>query len=63
MKHWVRFRHQDADWLLVRSGTSEIAVHSGNMYNGAQPSGEKLELTERPIAVADRADQGHCALE
>lgn len=45
MKHWIRFRHRDA----IGFGTlvdSEITVHSGSMFNGAQPSGEKLKLAD-----------------
>lgn len=45
MKHWVRFRHRDA----IGFGTladSEITVHSGCMFNGAQASGEKLKLAD-----------------
>src|ERR1700754_5103441 len=45
MKHWVRFHHRDA----VGFGTltdSEITVHSGSMFNGAQANGEKLKLAD-----------------
>lgn len=45
MKNWVRFRHRDA----IGFGTltdSEIAVHSGNMFNGARANGEKLKLAD-----------------
>ncbi|WP_424627713.1 fumarylacetoacetate hydrolase family protein [Bradyrhizobium sp. SYSU BS000235] len=45
MKNWIRFRHEDA----VGFGTltdSDITVHSGNMFNGAQPNGKKLKLAD-----------------
>lgn len=45
MKQWVRFRHGGA----IGFGTladSEITVHSGSMFNGAQQSGERLKLAD-----------------
>ena len=45
MAHWVRFSRAGAAGFGTLDGDA-IAVHSGNMFNGAQPTGERLALTE-----------------
>ncbi|MBB3772346.1 2-keto-4-pentenoate hydratase/2-oxohepta-3-ene-1,7-dioic acid hydratase in catechol pathway [Angulomicrobium tetraedrale] len=45
MAHWVRFSHAGVTGFGTLDGAS-ITVHSGNMFNGAQPTGERLALSE-----------------
>ncbi|GLK82117.1 fumarylacetoacetate hydrolase family protein [Ancylobacter defluvii] len=44
MAHWVRFEHSGGAGFGTLEGDS-IAVHTGNMFNGAQPAGESLALS------------------
>jgi 2-keto-4-pentenoate hydratase/2-oxohepta-3-ene-1,7-dioic acid hydratase in catechol pathway len=45
MTHWVRFCHKDTVGFGALAD-GEITVHSGDMFNGAQASGEKLALAD-----------------
>ncbi|MDQ0510380.1 fumarylacetoacetate hydrolase family protein [Ancylobacter amanitiformis] len=45
MAHWVRFSHAGVTGFGTLDGAS-ITVHTGNMFNGAQPTGERLALSE-----------------
>ncbi len=44
MTSWIRFEHGGAAGFGTLSG-STIAVHSGDMFDQAQPTGEQLELS------------------
>ncbi|GAB4067278.1 fumarylacetoacetate hydrolase family protein [Ancylobacter sonchi] len=43
MAHWVRFERSGVAGFGTLEGDG-IAVHTGNMFNGAQPTGESLAL-------------------
>ncbi|MBS7545283.1 fumarylacetoacetate hydrolase family protein [Ancylobacter oerskovii] len=43
MAHWVRFERSGVAGFGTLEGES-IAVHTGNMFDGAQPTGESLAL-------------------
>lgn len=43
MAYWLRFAHQDKIGFGTLEGDT-IHVHSGNMFEGAQPTGETLAL-------------------
>ena len=45
MTNWVRFRHQGATGFGVLT-QSEIAVHDGEMFGGAKPTGKVLSLCD-----------------
>lgn len=45
MAHWVRYSHAGATGFGTLDGTT-ITVHTGNMFNGAQPTGERLALSD-----------------
>lgn len=43
--HWVRFAHADRERFGTLTGGT-IAIHSGDMYAGARPTGERVPLDE-----------------
>lgn len=45
MTRWVRFRHDNATGFGTLAG-AEIAVHDGDMFAGAVPTGARLALSE-----------------
>lgn len=45
MANWVRFQRSGAAGFGTLEGDT-ITVHSGNMFNGAQPTGERIALAE-----------------
>jgi 2-keto-4-pentenoate hydratase/2-oxohepta-3-ene-1,7-dioic acid hydratase in catechol pathway len=45
MTNWVRFRHQGKTGFGTLT-QSDIAVHDGEMFNGARPNGQQLALSE-----------------
>lgn len=45
MAHWVRFSRAGATGFGTLDGNT-ITVHTGNMFNGAQPTGERLALSD-----------------
>ena len=45
MAQWVRFRHEDRTEFGVLEG-EYIAVHSGDMFDGAMPTGESRALAD-----------------
>jgi len=45
MTHWIRFQHQGRTGFGVLEGEG-IKVHSGDMFAGAQPTGEMVSLNE-----------------
>ncbi len=44
-QRWVRFTHQDATKFGVLEG-EEIAIHSGDMFADAKPTGDKVKLAD-----------------
>src|SRR5215218_4389432 len=44
MAKWIRFEHEGKTGFGTLEGDS-IAVHTGDMFAGAQPSGETLKLS------------------
>jgi 2-keto-4-pentenoate hydratase/2-oxohepta-3-ene-1,7-dioic acid hydratase in catechol pathway len=48
MTQWIRFEHGGKPGIGVLDGES-IAVHSGDMFAGAQPSGGTIKLAEAKI--------------
>ena len=45
MAHWVRYQRSGAAGFGTLEGDT-IAVHSGDMFNGATPTGERIALSE-----------------
>ncbi|WAC28980.1 fumarylacetoacetate hydrolase family protein [Ancylobacter sp. SL191] len=45
MAHWVRYSRAGVTGFGTLDGDI-ISVHSGNMFNGAQPTGERIALSE-----------------
>lgn len=45
MAHWIRYQRSGAAGFGTLEGDT-IAVHSGDMFNGATPTGERIALSE-----------------
>ncbi len=59
MAHWLRYSHEGSEGFgVVEDGT--ITVHSGNMFAGATPTGERLKLADVEVLTPSQPSKMIC---